>query len=340
MSEQINFGFISPLIEQHYGVTVTGAPELLHERDEQRVFRVPITEGSALTVRLCTVYRTHEKVLSDTGALLFLNHAYFPAPRLRLTVDGERAFQWLSGCWAYAQEYIAGENPFMDLPTLSDVGRLLGRLHLLASTTADYPVQVGWLDELPEAIRRVERASTDPTWGKQASEIAVNLRSLPDLSGLPQGLIHTDIHEGNLLRSADGQLYLLDWEDAGLGEAIFDLALVLGWNCVWQSATGLLNRDGPPERYDFDEEYCRTLLGVYQQERPLSEFEMQMLGPAIRFVMGWFSSRDIAREIDEPGISDGLAFTNWAIMRSVTPTWAETLAQWAYETRSYRPRLQ
>ncbi len=340
MPEEANFSFIPPLVEQHYAVKVSGPPELLHEREGQRVFYVPIAEGSALTLRLCTVYRTHEKVLADTGALLFLNHAWFSAPVLRMTVEDERCFQWQPGCWGYAQDFIPGENPFMDLPTLTELGHLLGRMHNLASTPDQYPVEVGWLDELPDALLKAEAATKDEEWGKKAAEVAENLRGLPDLSQLPLGLIHTDVHEGNLLRTPDGRLVMLDWEDAGLGQAIFDVALVLGWNCVWQSTTGLFKKNGPPELYDFDEEYCRTLLGAYQAERPLSELEMQLLGPSIRFVMGWFAARDIKREIIEPGVSEGLAFTNWAIMRSVTPAWAEQLAGWAAETRPQPPELQ
>ncbi len=335
MSEQLALSLLPSLINKYYGVSVAGKPTLLHARDGQQVFKLDLEQGGPLTVRLCTANRSQEKVLADSGALLFLNQAEFPAPKLRLTSQGERIFQWQPGCWGYAQEYIEGENPFMDLPTLSETGWLLGNLHRLVSTPAEYPVQVGWLEELPVSIHRAGRAATDPVWGKIAYEVAENLQNLPDLSSLPLGLIHTDIHEGNLLRSREGPLYLLDWEDAGLGEAIFDLALVLGWNCVWQSEAGinLLKPKSPPERYDFDEEYCRTLLGNYQHQRPLSDFEMQMLGPAIRFVMGWFAARDIERELEEPGVSEGLAFTNWAIMRSVTPEWSATLAHWAYETR-------
>lgn len=342
MAEEMTYSFLPPLLEQNYGVSVAGLPILLHERDGQRVFKVSLTDSAALTVRLCTQYRTHEKVLSDTGALLFLNHAEFPAPRLRLTLTGERAFQWQPGCWGYALDFIEGEilPPVMDLPTIKQIGGLLGRLHKLASSPADYPVQVGWLDELSEAIRRAITANNDPHWGKQAREIADNLSDLPDLRGLPLGLIHTDVHEGNLLRRPDGQLVMLDWEDAGLDIAIFDVAVVLGWHCVWQSSSSpldFLKPKGPPERYDFDEEFCRELLSSYQQERPLSPQEMEGLGPAIRFVLGWFSSRDIERERDEPGVSGGLAFTHWAIMRSVTPHWSEKLARWAAETRPSLP---
>lgn len=334
MSENISNSFLGPLLQKNYAVTVSGEPELLHERDGQRVFRVGLNDGTALTVRLCTVHRSEGRVLADTGALYFLNQRDFPAPHLRLTVSGERVFEWQRGCWGYAQDFIEGKNPSMDLGTLSEVAHLLGRLHQMANSIENYPVEVGWLEEWMPAIHRAGAASASADWKRQATEVAENLSSLPmkDLEALPYGLLHTDIHEGNLLRGSNGRLYILDWEDAGLGQAIFDLALVLGWNCVWQSSSVILKPNQPPELYDFDEEYSKTLLGNYQQERKLSDLERRMLGPAIRFVMGWFAARDMERELDEPGVSEGLAFTNWAIMRSVTPEWAATLAQWAAET--------
>ncbi|HEX2915435.1 MAG TPA: phosphotransferase [Chloroflexia bacterium] len=337
MDPQQSYGFLPALVEQYYGLKMTGEPELLNERDGQLVFKANLEDGAALTVRLCPIYVSEEKVLSDTGALLFLNNAGFPAPHLRLTLQGERVFLWQPGSWGYAHDFIEGQHPQLEPSTLTELGHLLGRLHSLASKPEDYPVRVRWLDDLPHAIRRAELSSENPDWGKKAAEVAASLKDLPDLSNLPLGLIHTDVHEGNLLRAPDGKLYMLDWEDAGLGEALFDLALVLGWNCVWQHRGGLdflkRDRNRPPDLYDFDELHCRSFLQAYQQERPLDQLEMALLGPAIRFVMGWFASRDIVREIQEPGVSHGLAHTNWAIMRSVTPAWSETLSNWAWQTR-------
>jgi hypothetical protein len=90
--ETISLNGVATLVEENYGVKVSGTPEQMHERDGQRVFYVPLADETALTVRLCTVYRPLEKVMGDTGALLFLNHVNFPAPRLRLTKDGDRVF--------------------------------------------------------------------------------------------------------------------------------------------------------------------------------------------------------------------------------------------------------
>ncbi|NWJ99017.1 MAG: phosphotransferase [Chloroflexi bacterium] len=317
-----------PLVAENYGVKVQGVPLLLNEREGQRVFRVDTHEGNTLTVRLCSPERPYERVLADTAALLYLEEAGFPAPVLRQTQKGESIFQWQTGSWGYVHTFIKGENPEMDLPTLTELATLLGRLHTLAKSKETFSAQVDWLAELPTAIQRAESCANDPKWGTLAIEVAHTLQSLPDLKVLPCGLIHTDVHEGNLLRTPEGKLYLLDWEDTGQGEMIFDLALVLGWNCVWPISKNL---NGEVNRYDFDEEWSLTFLKAYQQVRRLTQTEARLLGAAIRFVMGWFAARDIAREITEPGISEGLAYTNWAIMHSVSPYWEKLLTQWAIE---------
>jgi Ser/Thr protein kinase RdoA (MazF antagonist) len=329
----MDFGFIAKLLKQHYGLEVWGEIEELHERDGQRVLKCSMLDAPPLIVRMCTSLRRYERVISDTRALLMLNRAGFPVPHLRLTKTGERAFQWQTGAWAYVLDYIEGDHPEMDLTTLHWLSNTLAEIHDLVHSPDEYPALVNWLDELPVSLERADIASLDSKWGKLAREISDNLRSLPEFKGLPLGLCHTDVHEGNIILTPEGKLYLIDWEDAGLGEVVFDLALVLGWNCVWPKNTfTTLLGVRQPDRYDFDEEYSRTFLTAYQQVRRLSEQEAKSLGAAIRFVMGWFAARDIEREIKEPGVSEGLAVTNWAIMRSVSPAWEKKLAQWALES--------
>jgi Ser/Thr protein kinase RdoA (MazF antagonist) len=255
-------------------------------------------------------------------------------------------------------------GPMLDRVSLVELGRLLGQLHNL-DLTADHslhqpPAQPtaqptdqptdqsadwsgaeppanldwpsDWLAEVPAAIEWAEQAAHNPEWTEKAGEVGATLRNLPlaELKALPRVLIHTDAHEGNLIWTPEGALVLLDWENAGLDLAVLDLALVLSWLCSWEQArdpTGLL-----VERYDFDQEYCRAFLASYQRERILTGPEREMLGPAIRFLDGWFAARDIKREIAAPGSSGGMARLNWAFMRSLTPEWAATLTGWAGET--------
>jgi len=327
----MNIDKISQLVEKNYGVKVQSLEEL-NERDGQYVLLAE-TSGGKLILRLCSPERSYQQVLSDIGVLKLLNEAKFPVSHLHPTITEQRVWEWQTGSWAYALDYIEGEQPEMDLPTLNWLAQTLAQVHLVVDKPAEFPVKVNWLDDLALSISRAEAASTHPKWGKLAREVATNLKALPDLHGLPLGLIHTDAHEGNIVQSPEGKLYLIDWEYTGVGEMVLDVALVLAWLCVWpQESKNSLFGDAP-DKYDFDEEYCRNFLTSYQQIRRLSQREMNQLGVAVRFVIGWYAARDIENEVNEAGSSDGLAFTHWAILRSVTPAWERRLTQWAQESQ-------
>ncbi len=314
---------------KNYGVQVQAAPELLNEREGQRVYRVEVDKGEALTIRLCPSKRRYERVLADTKVLQLLEKAKFPAPILRLTSQGQAIFEWQIGAWGYVHPFVKGEPPQMDLPTLREVATLMARLHTLKITQEELPNPVNWLDELPRTIHKAELISQNSEWGEKVREIIEILRDLPDLQNLPIGLIHSDVHEGNLIRGEDKRLYLLDWEDAGTGEFALDIGIALAWNCVWPAAKNL---SGQITRYDFDKEWSCAFLNAYRVIRPVSPEEAEKLGAIIRFAVSWFAIRDVAREINSPGSTKDLALTYWAIARSVTPMWDKALAQWATQS--------
>lgn len=297
------------LLAENYGLVAQGEPVLLNQRDGQRVYRLNTREGATLTVRLCSSSQPYERVLAAAQGLLYLTKHHFAAPTLRLTVTGQPLFSWQAGSWAYVHDFIEGEHPAWDLSLLREVAGLLGRLHVMATGSEPYPARVDWLDDLARAVARAQSYAADPQWGSRIAEVAATLQNLPDLRGLPAGLTHGDLHEGNLLRTPAGQLYLLDWEHAGMGELILDLGMVLGWHCLWPATRG-------PEifgDFDFDSEWCRTFLAAYQQQRLLTYSEAHHLGAAIRFVTGWYAVRDIIREIEQPGSSEGLASFHYAV---------------------------
>ena len=343
MSEQISGQNLIALLENNYGVTVRGEPARLPGDGGQHVFKVELGSGEAWTLRLGLASRPREKLLAETGVLRFVNRAGFPAPRPKTTLAGETVFEWQPGFWGYALEFIEGKHPakptpgdrpgpMLDRVSLAELGHLLGKLHNLKFSKEDQLPESAWLEEVPQAIEWAGLAAADPAWSRQAGEVIDTLENLPlaELKALPRVLIHTDAHEGNLLWTPQGELYLLDWENAGLDPAVIDVALVLSWLCSWQPV------DQPggiaPEQYDFDEEYCRAFLENYQQERILTGPEGELLGPAIQFFNGWFAARNLKRETAGPGSTGEMAWLNWAYMRSVTPQRAATLAGWAKET--------
>ncbi len=325
------FPRIKNLVAENYNLTLRGEPILLARHDGQQVFRLDTTVGTTVTLRLSPATRPYKRVQAESQGLLYLHRHSFPAPVLLPTKTGQSLFLWQADSWGYLQSFIEGEQPQWSLSLLREVAQLVGRLHTLADSTDPYPAQIDWLDDLDTAIARAESCADDPQWGHKAQEIATTLRALPSLRGLPTGLTHSDLHEGNLLHTTNGQLWLLDWEGAGMTELIIDVGMVLGWHCLWPQSKDTDGRLSQADA-DYDEEWCKTFLATYQKLRPLSREEARHLAAAIRLVCSWYTARDIALEIVEPGQSEGLALYHWAIVHSLTPARENQLTRWAIET--------
>jgi aminoglycoside phosphotransferase len=101
--------------------------------------------------------------------------------------------------------------------TIRQVATTLRRLHeltpLAGIRTVDFAAQIRQLEAaLPAEVERLALA---------ACAVEVMARLGP---GRTIALCHHDIHAQNLLADAAGRLWLVDWEYAGLGDPVFDLA--------------------------------------------------------------------------------------------------------------------
>lgn len=76
------------------------------------------------------------------------------------------------------------------------------------------------------------RAFTEPVRSSQLAQIlAVAGATLPQVMDQPRLLLHGECFASNVLVSTEGRCLFIDWEMAGLGPAMWDLAaLVSGWD--------------------------------------------------------------------------------------------------------------
>lgn len=120
------------------------------------------------------------------------------------------------------------------------IARLLRKLHSLSPPQGIQRVDLtavigGYLKTLDE--HSIHAPMGTPAQQARAREIAVMLQQGSDLC-----LCHNDVHSLNIVD--DGELRLIDWEYAGLGERFFDLASI----CVY---------------HRYDRQQRELLLGAY-----------------------------------------------------------------------------
>lgn len=224
---------------------------------ENAVFKVVDACGNAFAMRVHRQgYHTDDALRSELQWIVALRGAGIDVPvpvpardgRLFVTaqVDGLHAphqvdlFEWMHGRSLGTSE--GGlRNDITDVePIYRAVGGLAARLHDHAS---------GWV--LPGGFRRHSwdgdgLVGKQPFWGRfwelealtsSERELLVcardhvrrELRALADGVDLHRnfGLIHADLVPENLLQSEQGQLRLIDFDDAGFGWHLFELATAL-----------------------------------------------------------------------------------------------------------------
>lgn len=107
-------------------------------------------------------------------------------------------------------------------------GRLLGLMQAQARGYEPPGPRRHALADHSYAFRADELEAEDPAFVAAASEVVARGAPLlrPDSPGLDGGLVHADLHSGNLL-VFEGTLTAIDFDDCGYGSFAFDLAMPL-----------------------------------------------------------------------------------------------------------------
>ena len=166
---------------------------------------------------------------------------------------------------AGAGRYVPGERLRWRAATAAELGLLLGRLHGL-----DIPAGTpnSWYQPLDVVVAEVRvRLALYP-------ELQAALAGARLLASCPLTVIHADLWHGNIIEEADGALTLIDWEYAGLGHAILDLA-----DAAVDCGSGT---------------WIEALLTSYETIRPLSPAERAALAPAMLLTIAIRVARKLA----------------------------------------------
>ncbi|WP_414936504.1 phosphotransferase enzyme family protein [Amycolatopsis sp. cmx-11-51] len=174
--------------------------------------------GNSLVGR---VGRSIPAAIKEVQVATWLNDHGFPAARLATGTDHQPVVE--DGLpvtfWEFIPEH--GEKP-----TAAEFGKMLHDLHALPDPSFDLPefspmskfeARISHLDgRLPESDLAFLRSRYE--------EVSEEFEALE--FELPPGPIHGDAHPGNVMRSTDGNLYLIDFEDFAYGPREWDAAVL------------------------------------------------------------------------------------------------------------------
>ncbi len=203
---------------------------------------------------------------------------------------------WIDGDQLGSVEEGLGENTEQISHIYSVIGETMAHLHAHSSKWSPPPhfVRHSWdlaglLGETPFWGRFWDLECLSPEQRNRiisARDSAVAELSLVSKSPSQFGMIHADLVPENILFE-DGQIRIIDFDDAGFGWYLFDIATAL-----------YFIQDDP----NFD--YARSaLIEAYQEVRPLSQEDLDRL-PLFMLLrsftyLGWVHTRTGSREAEE-----------------------------------------
>ncbi|MBL7665949.1 MAG: phosphotransferase [Bacteriovoracaceae bacterium] len=239
-------------------------------------YRVTLKSGDELILKISNDKMASE-INEEQKILHFLQTRGYPfslAPYK--TLNGAFVYEWES-LTGVLYPFVKGEVPQVQETNLFEIGKALGQLHLC---TIEEPApsfirshrSVGF--DFQDIQMFTEQADC-PSYFNMAFKKIFDQKAIAKMASLelPQGLIHGDLYYDNTL-FRDGELIaVLDFEQAGMGEYLFDLGVSISGSCL---KNGLL-----------DKTLIEAYMKGYQSERPLTDSEAEVLDFYI--IIGLFS---------------------------------------------------
>ncbi len=247
------------ILRSHYGLQDFSLRFL--REGGSRVYLVEGESGYLLKVIGAAFADTARQSVS---VMRFLESRDFPVPKTLLTQSGEALLETsLDGetLLILLQEYIEGDEPDLEVRA-PEVGDLVSRLHCLLEQYPDKLVSRGY-DFFIGRYLDILRKKNYP--GLSAYE-ELGRKLWQKVSGQPEGNCHGDLHRGNLLEAADGQIYLLDFDTVCYAPVMFDVMVMCDMTDYFR-----LN----PEDIDRTGRVYEQFLSAYTQRRSLTAAEKQ-----------------------------------------------------------------
>jgi Ser/Thr protein kinase RdoA (MazF antagonist) len=310
MDEQALLVFLQQVLAEHYGQSdcslhSLNSRSLDNGRIVYKMYRVDLKNYSSWVI--CAAHEdlinTHtfqwerqEMAFSwlaqRVEALTALTAQGYPVPHVLLTRTNVAVVQ--SGPWSVlVTTWIAGQNSQFQPEPLSQAGALLARLHTLPlEAMPSRPARWNTTYSIPHAIKALEgvRASIPASHDAFYRECSATLRTALDvLPDVPDVFIHADCWMQNVVCTSQGIVFI-DWESAGRGAAILDLA-----DFLFRSQCDAYG--APPDA--LLPAHVTAAVSGYASQRVPNDHELDLLALATRFCCAWSAAWMLTRVLVE-----------------------------------------
>jgi len=286
---------LTALLESRYDTHITGSTPF-YEEAERAVYRVDRRDGLPWVVRLFPRARSLERVLGAAVVLRHVEQQGIPAERLVAAADGSLVID-LDGCGVLVTRFIPGGRLDRSIDRLRRLGEAVGLLHALPPVPDVDPFLSRRAGALPKEDLAFARACLTRIAGRvprdlrdEYEDLRVALDATHDCEDLPHGLIHSDCHLANVLRTPGGHVVLFDWEGAGQGPRVADLGLLL-YSCAIQAP---YEPPGPTNLGRVD-----AVIDGYARCHTPSRAELDRLPDAARFRPAVIAARELAARVEQ-----------------------------------------
>ena len=228
---------------------------------------VAVCEGGERSVVRVMREHTLAEFVLELCYLDRIARAGLPIVPYLVAPTGERVFHF-NGHRVSALRWLDAAHPPATPEVCAEVGAFLARLHRIPP--AGIPPRTHWLLESTMAARARKLHAASVSAARPALSGYWALAPF-DFSEQTRCIVHGDVHGGNLLREKEGSLFLIDWEEVGLGAAVVDLAGPLLNLCMNEHGSTLTDN-------------VNALLGAYTSLRRLTPQELSLLPKAVQYL--------------------------------------------------------
>lgn len=170
-------------------------------------------KGEAFVLKVFSPELTEEYIERYTSALEFVCRLnYKIGPKIYNTLDNHLYIS-CNGRYMYLMEYVTGTKLTEDIDDEYELGLAAAKLHSISGYNYNSTI------DIDECINNMKMRFLNYEFKKEYDEI---IDSLPDFKKYKQSFIHTDIGPHNAIKTENGNIVFIDFDDAGIGSTYLD----------------------------------------------------------------------------------------------------------------------